>query len=216
MKKVEIEAHDLYEYLLNECRQGYTINNHLMPNDAYVRCYKYLPILFKVEPDFGLIAARQLCEECISRELTLHFCDGDDDKNGNRAKSIVFIKWLLRWLSENGYPYYCPYNYDLYLKNIAIDDKPQYLVSELFGYDSDSHTYKEAKLLNNGQPLSKNKYVNYLFVDVCGAKEGQDIAYNTISLNKNNKYYGKMVKHFYHMNEPINRVFLVEKQEKSK
>lgn len=216
MGTVEIEVHDLYCYLLSECRYGYTRNNLSMPNDAYASCYKYLPVLSKVDSGYGLSLAKQLCEECISRELSMQFYDGDDDKYGNREKTIEFIKWLLKWIKDNDCFAYHPYNYDLYLKNIAINDEPQYLVSELFGYDIDSHTYKKAKLLNGGRLMSKNEYDNYLFVGICGVKEGQTLTYNKISLSKNNDHYGKMIKHVYRMFKPINRVFLVEKQEKNK
>ncbi len=210
---VNVEIYDLYQFLIGEMRYGYTRNNHLMPGDGYDKCKKYLPLMLKVNKSWAISTAKQLCDECISDELTRCFYSGDDDEFGNREGAINFIKWLLAWISDNGDSYYRPYNYDVYLRNTAFDDKPQYLISELFGYDIESNTYKEAKALNKDKLLSRNEYANYLFMDICGARKGETILYNKISLDKNNEHHGKMVKHYYHIYEPINRYFLIEKVE---
>ena len=213
---INVEIHDLYQFLIGEMRYGYTRNNHLMPGGGYDKCKKYLPLMLEVDKRWAISTAKQLCDECISHELITCFYSGDDDEFGNREGAISFIKWLLGWISDNGDPNYRPYNYDQYLDNIAIDDKPQYLISELFGYDIESNTYKEAKPLNKDKLLSRNEYVNYLFMDICGAKIGEMITYNKISLDKNNERYGKRVKHYYRIYEPINRYFLIEKVDVNK
>jgi len=134
---VEVKPKDLYQFLLSDCRYGYTRNNHLMPDGAYYHAYTYLPELLKVDREMALNTAKQLCDECISMEL-IQFADGIDDENGNRAKAFKFIEEMLNFIHNNEvHDEWKPYNYDNYLENKALDDKPCYDIyeAEYMGYE---------------------------------------------------------------------------------
>ena len=48
-KTIAISLKDMYQFLISECRCGYTRNNHLMPDDAYDKVKKYFPEMFKID-----------------------------------------------------------------------------------------------------------------------------------------------------------------------
>lgn len=66
-KKVSIYPVDLYRFLIEGNRYGFTRNNHLMPGGAFDACRHYLPALFEADEDIGLSTARQLAEEAIEQ-----------------------------------------------------------------------------------------------------------------------------------------------------
>ena len=85
---VNVEIHDLYQFMIAECRYGYKRNNHLMPGGAYDHVKEYLPEILKVNKDTALHTASQLCDECISEQLTANFYEGLDDEFGNRKDAV--------------------------------------------------------------------------------------------------------------------------------
>lgn len=164
---VEIKPKDLYQFLLTDCRYGYTRNNHLMPSCAYEHVKQYLPKLLKADKYLAIHTAQQLCEECISMEL-IKFANGIDDENGNRAEAFKFIEEMLSFIHNNeDYADWKPYNYDDYFENKALDDKPRYDVyeTEYMGYDLDEKFALGKKI--NGEMLSKNELMTYICNEIC-------------------------------------------------
>ena len=214
--KIEVGLKEIYWFLVAGCRYGYTRNNHLEPSNSFSCCEKYLPIMLKADNEWALYTAKQLVDECISFELMSHFFEGDDDESENRKRSIEFIDWLLKWIKENGNEFYRPYNYDSYLSNLALDDKPQYLVFELFGCDWANSTWESEKLLNKNNLLSKNNYFDFICEDVCGLKERYSIAYNKIRIDGYGRNHLSQTKFIYRILLDKPRVFLVRKKRRNK
>lgn len=137
-KKVGILSGDLYRLLVSELRYAYTWNNWRQPSGSYDDVRRLLPHFLEADADFALSTAKQLCEECISEYLALHFFDGLDDENGNRALAVDFIEWLLKFVHENGDKAYIPYNIDLYRWNIEKHSKLRYALSRLVDGSSET------------------------------------------------------------------------------
>lgn len=186
-----------------------------MPRMIFDLCKKHLPSFLEMDRSHALHTAEQLCEECISDEIVCHFFDGEDDECGSRGESIQFVNWLIDWLHKNGEPNFKPYNYDDFLKNVALDDVPRYYVSELFHCDWEKRTWSSFKLLNDGNPLSKKQYLAYIIKNVCGLRNGGQIYYNSIELDKDDRdvSLGKSAKRFYRILLKEPRIFLVAKKE---
>ncbi len=210
--KIEIEPRDLYQFLLFECRYGYTRNNHLMPDAAFSHCKEFLPKQYACDKKLALHTAKQLCEECVNGEITTHFYDGDDDEFGNRESSIKFVYWLLDWIKEKGDSAYKPYNYDLFLENVSLDEKPQYFVFELFDFDFETRKWLLSKMLNEEKPLSKKKYLDFILTDVCGLGEGCSITFRKINLFEDEHGFRKPTKFIYQILLDIQRTFLITKE----
>ena len=51
---VEIKSKDLYQFLLTDCRYGYTRNNHRMPDGAYRQAHEYVPELLKADKGMAI------------------------------------------------------------------------------------------------------------------------------------------------------------------
>ena len=209
-KKIEISPKDLYHFLICETRYGYTRNNHLMPSSAFDDCKALLPLFLLADKEYALHTAKQLCDECIFLNLTLTFGDGIDDIHGNRKESIDFVYWLLDWINTNGDANYKPYNYDDFLRNVGIDDKPQYRVSELYGYDLESNKWEDSKVITKGKLLSKNAYLKFIFDYVCGPSKGDGFFYNIINLSDDGCGVKKPTTFVYHLHTVPRRTFLVE------
>lgn len=97
-KTVSVDLSDLYQFMISECRYGYTRNNHLMPWGAFNHVYEYLPLMVKVDPDWAVSTATQLAEEAISE---LHSYSFNEDKNKaeifyekNGEKDSLKAKWV--------------------------------------------------------------------------------------------------------------------------
>lgn len=167
---VEIKPKDLYQFLLTECRYGYTRNNHLMPDGAYRHVEEYLPELLKADKEMAINTAKQLVEECISMELC-KFADGIDDDHGTRRSAINFIKKMLEFLARNGQSDWRPYNYNILVKNVQLDDEPRYDIYEaeyveprfVHDYDEEFKLGKKA----NDKMLSKNEILAYMCSRLC-------------------------------------------------
>lgn len=212
-KEVGVTPKVLYQLLICACRYGYMRNNHLMPDGAFLKCKELLPKQFQVDQKMALHTARQLCEECISDELLAHFYSGDEDSSGNRQKAINFVYWLMTWIREHGDDAFKPFCYDRFLENVAIDDKPQYTVKELFGFNFETKKWSSSKTLNKGKPLSKNEYLNFIIEDVCGLKDGS-VSYNKIDITRGERDFwrGVNTKLIYRLLFEKPRSFLIEKQ----
>lgn len=212
---VGIEVHDMYQLLIAECRYGYGRNNHLMPWGAYNHVKTYLPLMYKKDPEFALHTACQLCEECISEQLTGNFFDGLDDENENRKQAIEFIKYLLDWIHEQGkqysalkseyYEHFYPYNYDLYKVNLQKEEELKYRVFELESFDREAKKIKELTV----EPISKREADNLLFIQELGTTKG---IINHIDI-KTEEYPVRVIGELIRIVEPIqyvNRVFSIE------
>lgn len=180
-KYIEVSVHDIYHFLIAECRYGYTRNNHLMPSCAYDDVKKFLPKILSQDVDCALATAKQLCEECISDQLNTNFYEGLDDEFGNRKEAIKFIEYLLDFINGvNGS--FKPYNYDSYQDNIdrvnsmkyslyKLNDKLEYL-------DIDSPSLKGEKTLLV-KDLNQNKIEDYLFFKIL---KGKTTEFNKINI----------------------------------
>lgn len=212
-KGIIIEPKRLYRLLAWGCRYGYTRNNHIMPDGAFSLCKELLPKLLKADKDAAIRTAEQLCDECISDQLASRFYDGDDDDSGNRRKSIEFVQWLLCWIKEQSSIDYKPCNYAFFLENVALDDKPQYIVKELFGFDAASRKWKSSKVLNKSGLLTKKNYFDFIINDVCGLEKGDQFAFNRFEIHKKKHgiEFGKPIKFIYRFLLKSPRTFLVEK-----
>lgn len=98
-KTVSVSLSDLYQFLVSECRYGYTRNNHLMPWGAFRHVYEYLPLMVEADVDRAIGTAKQLAEEAISELRRYSF---NEDKN--KAKIFYMIDWeevsmKARWVS---------------------------------------------------------------------------------------------------------------------
>lgn len=162
---VEIKPKDMYQFLLAECRYGYTRNNHLMPGGAYHHVDEYLPELLKADKEMAINTAKQLVEECIEMEL-VQFADGIDDDNGNRNAALRFIERMFAFVNENSdIKNWKPYNYDSYEANVNLDVKPRYDIYEAeytgYGKLADEKEFKLGKKINT-EMISKNDLFMFL------------------------------------------------------
>ena len=152
-KVVKVQIKDLYQLLLGDTRYAETRYHTSARWGAFSKCRQYLPAMIKVDLEWGLHTAKQLCEEAISA-LEWMFYYGDDERYGDRKEYLDFIKWLLDFLQanadENGM-YRLPYNVDGYYRNLTEDDRPHFLVYHLDGSEKVSEL------------RTKNNYMDYIF-----------------------------------------------------
>lgn len=149
MGRMQIECIDMYRFLLQATRYGYTRNNHLEPSTTYSDIIKkYLPKMLKRDESLALHTAKQLCEECISDEICGRFYDGEDDENGNRNASFLFVESLLAEIHTKE-PDWKPYNYDQFLNNKKIDDEEMYELYEVHGFGDSAKVSDKKYSLNN-------------------------------------------------------------------
>lgn len=183
-QKVGITMKDLYQFLLTDCRYGYSRNNHLMPWGAYDHAKKYLPKMLKKDEEYATSTAKQLCEECISDELTANFYDGLDDENGNRREAIEFIQYLLEFVKNNDHSTknWLPYNYHLYSDNLAREESYRYNVYSIkdFDYNSSDNYIKDTLATN----LTLNEAYEFLFKVILNCKRSN---YNKIEVTNDKK-----------------------------
>ena len=153
-KTMELDLKDVYQFLISDLRYGYRRNNHLMPGCAYTRTKELIDRMYEIDYEYAIYTLRQICEECITDQLTWNFFDGYDDEMGNRREAIEFVNWCMEWIHSHGDPNYKPYCWDRFEYNLAKDDEPRYRVYELIG--------DEKKLLTP-EPVSYKKYPDYIF-----------------------------------------------------
>lgn len=189
---VAVSTKDLYQFLIAECRYGYSRNNHLMPYGSYSHVWAYLDKLEKVNHDCAIRTAEQLCEECISDNLNVYFWDGIDDDFGNRQEAFKFIEKLLKYIhkyKEN----WLPYNYDNYTDNLAKDNEPRYNIYKLGKKYKNEDFYqitekaRRGKLAINGKPLNscllaKSEVVNFIFEKLENLPKDASIIYNRVEV----------------------------------
>lgn len=199
-RSMTISLRDLYLLLIDDCRYGYTRNNHLMPSGAFDSVKKYIPKMYDANPEYSLNTIKQICEECISSQLDLHFYDGEDDDCGNRKESINFIKWCLDWIHENDNKgkEWLPYNYENFLENLSKDDDPRYNIYEIQGTD---------KVLLTMKPVSQNDYLEFIltYLNTKTAEYRKEIVRFDSSNTCNNKW-----NYIYHFIIPAERDFYIE------
>lgn len=201
MKTMSVPLKDVYQLLIGELRYGYKRNNHLMPDAGYEKVKRIIPEMYKVDKEYAIYTLKQLCEECISDQIMMNFHDGEDDEYGNRADAIHFVKYSLKWIHkhEADKQYednaWFPYNYDLFLDNVAKDKEPRYNVYEIKGDD---------KVLLTEHPVSQKKYKDIIFSNMT---EG---TFKLESHKLSDEYYDRRRSYVYHILSPVEKYFYVE------
>ena len=198
-KTMNVSLKNVYQLLISEMRYGYRRNNHLMPSCGYDKVKTLVPQMYEVDKEYAVYTMKQLCEECISDQLSANFYNGEDDEHGNRAEAIEFIKWSMQWINqhENNSNNWLPYNHDLFVANLAKDDEPRYLVYELRGKS------KRKKLITI-DPVSQNEYMNVVFDGITEAHYRRETHKMTENYNDNRRSYT------YHILSPVEKDFYVK------
>ncbi len=147
-KTVSVDLSDLYQFMVSECRYGYTRNNHLMPWGAFNHVYEYLPLMVKVDPDWAASTATQLAEEAISELRSYSF---DEDKNKaeifyveNGKKGSLKARWV-SGINRYSVDYFCKATGNIELK-VPI-------ISKLDGEEGSQQKILEIFDKNNGKYL---------------------------------------------------------------
>ncbi len=190
--KIEIKTIDLYRLLIGELRYAYSRNNHLQPSCAYDEAKKFLPEMLAVDHEIALTTAKQLCEECISDQLSMNFFDGLDDEFGNRKEAIEFVEWLLTFIRDTD-PGYVPYNQSLYLSNLSAGNNLKYNLYKLTDFDFEKGDYQKAnkELLFSGNKVEIDKE---LFYNILGCNEKDTITFNSPKIYDGGKVIGETLR----------------------
>ena len=198
-KTMNVSLKNVYQLLISEMRYGYRCNNHLMPSCGYDKVKTLVPQMYEIDKEYAIYTMKQLCEECISDQLSANFYDGEDDEYGNRAEAIEFVKWSLQWINqhENNSNNWLPYNHDLFEANLAKDNEPRYLVYELRGKS------KRKKLIT-AEPVSQNEYLNVVFDGIAEANYRREAHKMTENYGDNRRSYT------YHILSPVEKDFYVK------
>ncbi len=201
-KKLSLPLRDVYQFLISELRYGYTRNNHLMPGDSYEKVKRIIPEMYKVDEEYAVYTLKQLCEECISGQLTVNFYDGEDDEFRNRKEAIDFIEWSLDWIHQhNEDPKFkdkkwLPYCYESFLANLKKDDEPRYNIYEVLG---------NTKKLLTEKPVCKKDYLDIIFED---APNGITYRLETHKVSDDPR---DLRRHYtYHLLSPVRKDFYIE------
>ena len=202
-KTMNVSLKNVYQLLISEMRYGYKRNNHLMPSCGYDKVKTLVPQMYEIDKEYAIYTMKQLCEECISDQLSANFYDGEDDEYGNRAEAIEFIKWSMQWINQrdaelghkNGD--WLPYNHDLFEANLAKDNEPRYLVYELRGKS------KRKKLITT-KPVSQSEYLNVVFDGITEANYSRETHRMTENYGDNRRSYT------YHILSPVEKDFYVK------
>ena len=198
-KTMNVSLKNVYQLLISEMRYGYRRNNHLMPSCGYDKVKTLVPQMYEIDKEYAVYTMKQLCEECISDQLSANFYDGEDDECGNRAEAIEFVKWSMQWINqhENNSNNWLPYNHDLFEANLAKDNEPRYLVYELRGKS------KRKKLIT-AEPVSQNEYLNVVFNGIAEAHYRREAHKMTENYDDNRRSYT------YHILSPVEKDFYVK------
>ena len=202
-KTMNVSLKNVYQLLISEMRYGYRRNNHLMPSCGYDKVKTLVPQMYEIDKEYAIYTMKQLCEECISDQLSANFYDGEDDEYGNRAEAIEFVKWSLQWVNQHeaelGHKSgdWLPYNHDLFEANLAKDNEPRYLVYELRGKS------KRKKLITT-KPVSQSEYLNVVFDGITEANYRRETHRMTENYGDNRRNYT------YHILSPVEKDFYVK------
>ena len=198
-KTMNVSLKNVYQLLISEMRYGYRRNNHLMPSCGYDKVKTLVPQMYEIDKEYAIYTMKQLCEECISDQLSANFYDGEDDEYGNRAEAIEFVKWSIQWINqhESNSNNWLPYNHNLFVANLAKDDEPRYLVYELRGKS------KRKKLITV-DPVSQNEYMNVVFDGITEANYRRETHKMTENYGDNRRSYT------YHILSPVEKDFYVK------
>lgn len=198
-KTMNVSLKNVYQLLISEMRYGYRRNNHLMPSCGYDKVKTLVPQMYEIDKEYAIYTMKQLCEECISDQLSANFYDGEEDEYGNRAEAIEFIKWSMQWINqhENNSNNWLPYNHDLFVANLAKDAEPRYLVYEL-------HGKSKRKKLITVDPVSQNEYMNVVFDGITEANYRRETHKMTENYGDNRRSYT------YHILSPVEKDFYVK------
>ena len=202
-KTMKVKKKNVYQLLISEMRYGYRRNNHLMPSCGYDKVKTLVPQMYEIDKEYAIYTMKQLCEECISDQLSANFYDGEDDEYGNRAEAIEFVKWSLQWVNQHeaelGHKSgdWLPYNHDLFEANLAKDNEPRYLVYELRGKS------KRKKLITT-KPVSQSEYLNVVFDGITEANYRRETHRMTENYGDNRRNYT------YHILSPVEKDFYVK------
>lgn len=209
-KTIDIELLDFYRLLVSNLRYAYSRNNHLQPSISYQDIKeKYLPKFFAIDKETALHTFKQMCDECISDEICVRFCDGEEDDFGNRRSSLEFVEYLLNEIHKYE-PDWFPYNYDQFIRNKNLDDEPIYLIYEIKG---------NRKKLISDKKYSTNYYIEGLLREVLHLSENdlkQGVFYNKQRIKnsffdkRNDKFCKRFDDYIYIIKEPINRKFYIK------
>lgn len=126
--EINVNTHDLYQLLIGNLRYAYTRNNHLMPSSAFDQTLRILKDMMQAYPKGAVMTAKRICEECILLQIMNNFSNSIDDEYYNLKASRKFVNDLLDLIhvSSDESALWYPYNYDLFLKNLELDDSPRY------------------------------------------------------------------------------------------
>lgn len=202
-KTMNVSLKNVYQLLISEMRYGYRRNNHLMPSCGYDKVKTLVPQMYEIDKEYAIYTMKQLCEECISDQLSANFYDGEEDEYGNRAEAIEFVKWSMQWINQREAELeyksgdWLPYNHDLFEANLAKDNEPRYLVYELRGKS------KRKKLIT-AEPVSQNEYLNVVFDGITEAYYRREIHKMTENYSDNRRSYT------YHILSPVEKDFYVK------
>lgn len=209
-KTIDLELLDFYRLLIASLRYSYSRNNHLQPSVSYQDIKEeYLPKLFAIDKETALHTFKQICDECISDEICMHFYDGEEDEFNNRRSSLEFVEYLLNEIHKYE-PNWFPYNYDQFIRNKSLDDEPIYLIYEIKG---------NKKKLVSDKKYSTNDCIEGLLKEVLHLSENdlkQGVFYNKQRIknsfvNKRNNIFCKRFDDYvYSIKEPINRKFYIK------
>ena len=202
-KTMNVSLKNVYQLLVSEMRYGYRRNNHLMPSCGYDKVKTLVPQMYEIDKEYAIYTMKQLCEECISDQLSANFYDGEDDEHGNRAEAIEFVKWSMQWINQHeaelGHKSgdWLPYNHDLFEANLAKDNEPRYLVYEL-------RSKSKRKKLITIDPVSQNEYLNVVFDGITEANYRRETHKMTENYGDNRRSYT------YHILSPVEKDFYVK------
>lgn len=202
-KTMNVSLKNIYQLLISEMRYGYRRNNHLMPSCGYDKVKTLVPQMYEIDKEYAIYTMKQLCEECISDQLSANFYDGEEDEYGNRAEAIEFVKWSMQWINQReaelGHKSsdWLPYNHDLFEANLAKDNEPRYLVYELRGK-------RKRKKLITVEPVSQNEYLNVVFDGIAKASYRRETHKMTENYGDNRRSYT------YHILSPVEKDFYVK------
>lgn len=186
-RDITLDIKTVYQILIGDLRYGYTRNNHLMPSDAYDKAKSILNLMKKTNSTWAYSTANQICEECISDQIMIHFYNGFDDEYGNLQEAIDFVEYLIKFMQEHNKEYK-PYNYDLYEDLINKKKNIKYSVYKL----NKEEDFLAKGIPNNSEALKSSltldEAYDYLLLDILGTTNG---TFNNLNIVEQGRVIGK-------------------------